>query len=45
MQWECMSLTPLEHVNMIQEASLNIQNSILLFFFLYKKLDGNIYVQ
>lgn len=36
MQWECMGLTPLEHVNMIKEASPNTQNSILLFF-LYTK--------
>lgn len=36
MQWECMSLTPLEHVNMIKEASPNIQNSILLFFYIQK---------
>lgn len=31
-----MSLTPLEHVNMIKEASPNIQNSILLFFYIQK---------
>lgn len=36
MQWECMGLTPLEHVNMIKEASPNIQNSILLFFYIQK---------
>lgn len=36
MQWDCMSLTPLKHVNMIKEASPNIQNSILLFFYIPK---------
>lgn len=41
MQWECMGLTPLEHVNMMKEASPNIQSSILFFFYIYKKLHGN----
>lgn len=36
MQWECMGLTPLEHINIIKEASPNIQNSILLFFYIQK---------